>query len=447
MTLSRRHFLASTVAAAALAACETPQLASVSARKPNVILILCDDLGYGDLGVFGNGMIRTPNIDRLAREGARLTNFYASANVCTPSRAGLMTGRYPIRTGLARDVIRQTDTNGLPLSEITIAEALKPDYATALVGKWHLGHVAPFWPPTQHGFDVFFGLPYSHDMQPLHLFDAEPGVELTQEEPQMDRLTERFFKRGFQFIEANRERPFFLMLTLTAPHVPLDPHPDHAGHSAAAEYGDVVEEIDENVGRLMQLLKSLNLDNDTLVILTSDNGPWWEGSTGGLRDRKGGAGWEGGYRVPCIVRHPGRIPAGIVNEAIAMNADFLPTIVRWTGGKVPDVELDGADIASLLTIRGAPSPHDELVMFINEDVAAIRTQRWKYVVRSFYRSYDATLDDPTRTDWAVLVDMPNDPAEAYDVSSLHPDVLADMTRRVVAARARFAPFRTPKSAG
>ena len=208
-----------------------------------------------------------------------------------------------------------------------------------------------------------------------------------------------------------------------------------------------MEEIDENVGRLMQLLKSLNLDNDTLVILTSDNGPWWEGSTGGLRDRKGGAGWEGGYRVPCIVRHPGRISAGIVNDAIAMNADFLPTIVRWTGGKVPDVELDGADIASLLTIRGAPSPHDELVMFINEDVAAIRTQRWKYVVRSFYRSYDATLDDPTRTDWAVLVDMPNDPAEAYDVSSLHPDVLADMTRRVVAARAKFAPFRTPKSAG
>lgn len=447
MTLSRRHFLASTVAAAALAACETPQLAASSTRKPNVVLILCDDLGYGDLGVFGNGMIRTPNIDRLAREGARLTNFYASANVCTPSRAGLMTGRYPIRTGLARDVIRQTDTNGLPLSEITIAEALKPDYATALVGKWHLGHVAPFWPPTQHGFDVFFGLPYSHDMQPLHLFEAEPGVELTQEEPQMDRLTERFFKRGFQFIEANRARPFFLMLTLTAPHVPLDPHPDHAGHSAAAEYGDVVEEIDENVGKLMQLLKSLNLDNDTLVILTSDNGPWWEGSTGGLRDRKGGAGWEGGYRVPCIVWHPGRIPAGIVNDAIAMNTDFLPTIVRWTGGKVPDVELDGADIASMLTIRSAPSPHDELVLFINEDVAAIRTQRWKYVVRSFYRSYDATLDDPTRNDWAVLVDMPNDPAESYDVSSLHPDVLADMKRRVADARAKFAPLKTPKPAG
>ena len=443
--MNRRQFLLTSVATAALAACASPRMGQTPGRKPNVIIILCDDLGYGDLGVFGNGMIRTPNIDRMAAEGVRLTTFYASANVCTPSRAGLMTGRYPIRTGLARDVIRQTDTNGLPLSEITIAEALKPDYVTALVGKWHLGHVEPFWPPTHHGFDLFFGLPYSHDMQPLKLYDAEPGVEITQEDPQMDQLTARFFKRGFQFIEANKDRPFFLMLTLTAPHVPLDPHPDHAGQSAAAEYGDVVEEIDENVGKLMQQLKTLGIDNDTLVILTSDNGPWWEGSSGGLRDRKGGAGWEGGYRVPMVARQPGRIPAGIVNDAIAMNTDLLPTIVRWTGGTVPDVTLDGADIASLLTIPRAPSPHDELILFINEDVAAVRTQRWKYVVKSFYRSYEATLDDPDRNDWAVLVDMANDPAESYDVSAKHPDSLADMAARVAKARANFAPLRTKKA--
>ena len=442
--MNRRHFLFTSVAALALAACETSQFATASVRKPNVVLILCDDLGYGDLGVFGNGMIRTPNIDRMAAEGAKLTTFYASANVCTPSRAGLMTGRYPIRTGLARDVIRQTDTNGLPLSEITIAEALKPDYVTALVGKWHLGHAAPFWPPTKHGFDLFFGLPYSHDMKPLKLYDAEPGVEIIEEDPQMNRLTERFFARGSKFIEANKDRPFFLMLTLTAPHVSLDPHPDFAGHSAAAEYGDVVEEIDANVGKLMHQLKSLGLDNDTLVILTSDNGPWWEGSSGGLRDRKGGAGWEGGYRVPFIARQPGRIPAGLVNDSISMNIDLLPTIVRWTGGTSPDVELDGADIASLLTIPRAPSPHDELVLFINEEVAAVRTQRWKYVVKSFYRTYDATLDGPDRNDWDLLVDMPKDPAESYDVSSLHPDVLTDMKIRVQRARAAFAPLATPK---
>ena len=445
MITTRRQFLLASVATAALAACASPQFAQTPGRKPNVVLILCDDLGYGDLGAFGNGMIRTPNIDRMAAEGAKLTTFYASANVCTPSRAGLMTGRYPIRTGLARDVIRQTDTNGLPLSEITIAEALKPDYATALVGKWHLGHVAPFWPPTKHGFDLFYGLPYSHDMKPLKIYDAEPGVEITEEEPEMDRLTERFFARGFKFIEANKDRPFFLMLTLTAPHVPLDPHPDHAGHSQAAEYGDVVEEIDDSVGKLMQQLKTLGIDNDTLVILTSDNGPWWQGSAGGLRDRKGGAGWEGGYRVPLIARQPGRIPAGLVNDSIAMNIDLLPTIVRWSGGQVPNVELDGADIASLLTIPRAPSPHDELVLFINEDVAAIRTQRWKYVVRSFYRTYDAPLDAPDRDDWALLVDMPKDPVESYNVSSLHPDVLADMAARVAKARATFAPLATPKA--
>lgn len=440
--MNRRHFL-TTTAAAALAACATPPLNATPSRKPNIIVVLADDLGYGDLGPYGAGMIRTPNLDRMAAEGALLTSFYASASLCTPSRAGLLTGRYPIRTGLARDVIRQTDTHGLPLSEITIAEALKPDYATAIVGKWHLGHVAPFWPPTNQGFDLFHGLPYSHDMQPLAMSEATAaGVEIVDDTPDMDRLTEQFFARGLKFIDDNRDRPFFLLLTLTAPHVPLDPHPDHAGHSAAAEYGDVVEEIDANMGRLFAKLKALGLDDDTLVILTSDNGPWWEGSTGGLRDRKGGAGWEGGYRVPFIARQPGRIPAGLVNGSIAMNIDLLPTLARWTGAPAPAAELDGADIATLLTQRTAASPHDELVLFINEEVAAIRTQRYKYVVRSHYRTYEAPLDAPGRTDWAVLVDMANDPSESYDVSALHPDVLADMQARLTRARASFDPLKT-----
>ena len=272
--------------------------AAPARRPPNIVVVLADDLGYGDLGIQGSNLIATPNLDRLARQGVRMTDFYASANICTPSRAGLQTGRYPIRTGLAYEVIRASDTNGLPLSEITIAEALKPDYATALVGKWHLGHVAPFWPPTQHGYDLFFGLPYSHDMKPLSLYSAGPGVELTQEDVDFPRLTQRFFDRGLQFIEDNRARPFFLTLALTAPHLALFPHPDHAGHSRAAAYGDVVEEIDSQVGRLTARLKALGIDRDTIVIVTSDNGPWMEGSSGPLRDRKGGAGWDGGYRVP-----------------------------------------------------------------------------------------------------------------------------------------------------
>jgi len=226
--------------------------------------------------------------------------------------------------------------------------------------------------------------------------------------------------------------------------VPLDPHPDHAGRSAAAEYGDVVEEIDACMGRLFAQLKQLGIDNDTLVILTSDNGPWWEGSAGGLRDRKGGAGWEGGYRVPFIARQPGRIPGGLVNDGIAMNIDLLPTLTAWTGAQPAAARLDGKDITPLLTVRGAASPHDELVLFINEDVAALRTQRWKYVVRSHYRTYEAPLDAAGRVDWAVLVDMENDPGESYDVSSKHPDVLADMTARVAKARAEFEPLKTAK---
>ncbi len=408
---------------------------AVGKRPPNVIVILADDLGYGDLGSYGSRLIKTPNLDRLARQGVRMTDFYASANVCTPSRAGLLTGRYPIRTGLAQDVIRQSDTNGLPLSEITIAEALKPDYATALIGKWHLGHVAPFWPPTVQGFDLFLGLPYSHDMKPLGLYTSGPGVELTREDVDFPKLTERFFDRGRRFVEDNREKPFFLMLALTAPHLPLVPHPDHAGHSSAAAYGDVVEEVDVQLGRLTQHLKRLGLDRDTLIIVTSDNGPWFEGSSGPLRDRKGGAGWDGGYRVPFIVAGPG-VPAGKVNREIAMNTDILPTILAMTGRPPSAAELDGRDLTAVLT-RGARSPHDELVLFNNEQVAAIRTDRWKYVARSYYRTIELPL---SAVNGVGLFDVRADPSEAYNLASLHPDVMADMAARFARAKATFEPL-------
>jgi arylsulfatase A len=248
---NRRRFLQSGAGLAGLAAITPQALGQVGRRKPNIVIVLADDLGYGDVGSYGAKLIKTPSIDRMAKEGARLTSFYASANICTPSRAGLMTGRYPIRTGLAYQVIQPPDTNGLPQSEITIAEALKPDYATALIGKWHLGHVAPYWPPTSQGFDLFFGLPYSHDMKPLSLYTAAPGVELTSEDVDFRQLTARFVDRGLRFIEDNRDKPFFLMLALTAPHVPLAPHPDHAAKSKAGAYGDVVEEIDAGVGVLL----------------------------------------------------------------------------------------------------------------------------------------------------------------------------------------------------
>lgn len=409
-------------------------------RAPNVIVVLADDLGYGDLGVQGSRLIATPNLDRLARQGVRMTDFYASANICTPSRAGLQTGRYPIRTGLAWQVIQPNDTNGLPLSEITIAEALKPDYATALIGKWHLGHVAPSWPPTNHGYDLFFGLPYSHDMKPLALYTASPGVELTKEDVDFPHLTQRFFDRGLKFIEDNRARPFFLMLALSAPHLPLVPNPDHAGHSQAAAYGDVVEEVDSQVGRLMAKLSALGLDKDTVVIITSDNGPWFEGSTGGLRDRKGGSGWDGGYRVPFLVRAPGRILAGRVSRELAMNIDLLPTILALAGKPLPKTEIDGRDLSGVL-VRGAKSPHDELILFNNEKVAAIRTDRWKYVARSYYRGSEYPLSAVRSS---LLFDVRADPSEAYNLASLHPDVVADMQARLKRAQDAFEPLAVHK---
>jgi uncharacterized sulfatase len=433
--INRRRLMQS---AAALAALSPAAFGQTAKRKPNIVIILADDLGYGDVGAFGAKLIKTPNLDRMAKEGTKLTTFYASANLCTPSRAGLMTGRYPIRTGLAYQVIQANDTNGLPQSEITIAEALKPDYATALVGKWHLGHVAPFWPPTTQGFDLFFGLPYSHDMVPLNLYTSGPGVELTKEDVDFPRLTQRFFERGLKFIDDNKDKPFFLMLTLTAPHVPLNPNPAHQGHSQAAAYGDVVEEVDANVGVLMKKLKALGIDKDTLVIVTSDNGPWFQGSSGGLRARKGESSYDGGYRVPFIARQPGTIPAGRVSAEMAMNIDLLPTVMAWAGRPLPRPDLDGRDISGLLKISGAKSPHDELVLFNNEQVAAVRTARWKIAVRSYYR----TLDFPLERYGAILFDLKTDPAETYDVTSLHPDIAKDMADRLAKARATFEPLGT-----
>jgi uncharacterized sulfatase len=288
-----------------------------------------------------------------------------------------------------------------------------------------------------HGFDLFFGLPYSHDMNPLKLYVDTPGVELTEEDVDFHRLTQRFFDRGIKFVEDNKSRPFLLMLTLTAPHVPLDPHPDHAGHSKAADYGDVVEEIDAQTGRLIQRLKSLGIDRNTLVIVTSDNGPWFEGSAGDLRDRKGGASYDGAYRVPFIARYPGTIPAGRVSSEIAMNIDILPTALALAGMPLPATDIDGRDLTSLLKQRSAKSPHDELILFDNEKVAAIRTKRWKLVARSYYRTYDVSFQPRYGL---MLFDLDADRQESYDVSARYPDVLRDMTARLERARATFEPL-------
>jgi len=435
----RRRDLLKSSAAMALALAPGLAVAGPARRPPNIIVVLCDDLGYGDVGAFGGKTIRTPNIDRMAAEGVALTDYYAPANLCTPSRAGLLTGRYPIRTGLGYEVIMQNDDRGLPLSEVTIANALKPDYATALFGKWHLGHRGAAWPPTKHGFDTFFGIPYSHDMKPLSLYEAHAGSDEVQAFPvDLTTLQQQFYAHAERFIEDNRHRPFFVELALSAPHLPEHPNARFKDTTKAGAYGDVVAEIDSIMGQLMARLKALGLDRNTLVLFTSDNGPWFEGSTGGLRERKGGGGYDGGYRVPFIARMPGTIPAGRRVNSIASGIDILPTVCAFTGRPAPPgVELDGKDLSGVL-IHGAASPHDEIVLFDNENVVGIRTQRWKYVSAAYYRGLMLPY---AMMGYEELYDLKADPAESYSVAETYPQVAADMKARWAAAKATFASLK------
>lgn len=442
--LSRRHLLAASVSTMAMTLAGSAWPKSTKRRPPNFIVVFCDDLGYGDVGVNGAKLLQTPNIDRMAAEGTQFTDFYAGANLCTPSRAAMLTGRYAIRTGLAKGVIMANEHRGLPLFEVTIAEALKPTYVSALIGKWHLGHVAPYWPPTKQGFDYFYGIPYSHDMTPLSLFESTgpDKADVITDHPDLHQLQQEFYSQAERFIRQNANQPFFLDLALSAPHLPNYPIPKFAGRTEAGDYGDVVEEIDSIVGRLLSLLKELGIDRETLVLFTSDNGPWFEGSPGDLRQRKGGGGYDGANRVPMIAWQPGTVPAGVRSNAIGMSIDFLPTFCAMAGIAPPeDVELDGLDISAMLTTAG-PSPHDELVLFNDEDVVAIRSQNWAYTVADYYRGFLFGLEG---RGYPQLYDMRNDRAENYSVASRHPDVLKMMEARMKHARAKFGPMRNGPS--
>ena len=426
-------------AGAALATLAAPVGAAPTRRPPNFVIVLCDDLGYGDVSIYGPGGIKTPAVERMAREGVVATDYYAPANLCSPSRAGLLTGRYPVRTGLGYEVIMQADDRGLPLSEVTIAKALKPAYATALFGKWHLGHLGPAWPPTRHGFDAFFGIPYSHDMAPLAVWavDAEhpEGVSAPPDYPALQRL---FYEHAERFIETHRDRPFFVELALSAPHLPEHPHAPFDSSTFAGPYGAVVQEIDSIVGRLLAKLKALKLERDTVVVFTSDNGPWFEGSAGWLRERKGGGGFDGGYRVPFVAWAPGRLPAGKRVSSMISGIDLLPTFRAMAGlPPLAGVTLDGRDITAVLA-QGAASPHEELVLFDNETPIAIRTQGWKYIDGIYYRANRFPM---SLLGYQELFDLKADPSENYSVAETHPEVAKAMKARLDAAKAAFAPFK------
>lgn len=377
-------------------------------RSPNIILILTDDLGYGDLSVSGNTLIKTPNIDDIAHKGVNLTDFHASANVCTPSRAGLMTGRYAARAGLAKKVVFPKSTHGLRTDEVTIAELLqKAGYKTGMFGKWHLGHQRGML-PSEQGFDEFIGVPYSHDMNPLPLMHNENVIA---DKIPLNDLTRRFTDNAIDFIKANKAEPFFVYLPYTAPHEPLLTEPSFERVSSAGVYGDVVEELDFHIGRLLTTLADTGLEENTLVIFTSDNGPWWEGSSGPHLGRKAGQ-RAGAYQVPFLAKWPARIPAGTVSGAMASNIDIFPTLAALAGIGVPaPLKLDGKDILPNL-LGSEQSPHEFLYYFDEEDLAAIRTEQFKMLLEV---SYNETRIPLAKVGRVLLFDLDAGPEE-YSVA-------------------------------
>lgn len=418
-----------------------------AAAAPNIVIIYADDLGYGDLGCYGHPSIRTPNLDRMAAEGIRFTQFYSAAEVCTPSRAALLTGRYPIRNGMCHDqvrVLRRLSTGGLPDDEITIAEMLKgKGYTTGIIGKWHLGVWSndPKHHPRHHGFDFHFGLPHSNDMDPsagnpklanaLAEQKAEywnaplyRGLELIEQPADQTTLTRRYTEEAVKFITANKTQPFFLYFPHTFPHTPLFASPDFKDKSPRGLYGDVVEELDWSVGRLLDALRASGLAENTLVVFSSDNGPWLlMGETGGsaglLREGKGST-WEGGMRVPGIAWWPGKIKPAICRE-VACTMDLLPTAAKLAGVPLPaDRELDGIDITPLLFNQGKVK-RELFCYYRGQQLYAARVGPWKahFITRSSYGP-----DKPTQHDLPELYNVEEDPSEMRNVSAKHPDTIA-----------------------
>ena len=438
-------------------AARPPVTSAAEARQPNFIILFADDLGYGDVGCFGDGPYKTPNLDRMAEGGVRLTNFHVPMPYCAPSRATILTGRYPFRHRLVLnpcpDARPENDLLGLDTKEITLADTLKQaGYATACIGKWHLGHQPQFM-PRKRGFDEYLGILYSNDMRPVELIENETVLEYPVVQA---LLTKKYTERALSFIEKNKHRPFFLYMPHAMPHKPLAASEEFYKKSGAGLYGDVIAELDWSVGQVLAKLDELGLDQQTLVVFTSDNGPWFGGSSGGLRGMKGQQ-WEGGIRVPMIARWPGRIPPGQVTGAPAGTIDIFPTVAKLAGAKLPDDRpIDGLDIMPVLA-SGATSPHQALIAMTGPKLTTVIGARWKLhvVAPSLWpRNRINTADwvDPRAPDGVtiiapheqptplqhpdvrtgepgknmMLIDLEADPSEQHDVSAKHPEVVKQM---------------------
>ena len=434
--VSRRGFLQT--GAGALLAASTAR--SQSQQPPNIVLILADDLGYGDLHSYGS-KIPTPNLDSMAEEGVRFGQFYATNNVCSPSRASLLTGRYATRVGVP-NVLMPTDTTGLSLNEKTIAQVLKPvGYQTMCVGKWHLGTPLPYM-PTSRGFDHYYGIPYSNDLSPSILVQDTTVVETPVN---LSTLTQRYTQQAVNFISQAKSSPFFLYLAHTFPHIPLAASSAFQGQSGMGLYGDVVEELDWSVGQVLQSLKDNGLDSNTLVMFTSDNGPWYLGSPGRLRGRKGWT-YEGGVREPFIARWPGKIPTGSrvggrLSNAMATTMDLLPTIAGLCNAPLPSNPLDGVDIWPVLSGKEETIPNrDAFLYFDSWNLQCARLGQWKLHVARY--NNPPFGPDPVVGSWNLpitpeLYNLAKDPDESYDVASDHPDVVAQIQARIQALLPTF----------
>jgi arylsulfatase A len=440
--IHRRDFLklaGVTAAGTVLPGCADGLLQSTGnpANKPNFIIIFCDDLGYGDLGCFGSKKHRTPNINRMAAEGMRFTSFYVTSGVCTPSRSSLMTGCYPRRVNMHQSgrnewVLFPVAKKGLNPNEITIAEVLKArGYATACVGKWHLGDQPKFL-PTRQGFDYYYGIPYSNDMgarqrkqnPPLPLLRNEKVIEAPADQ---NTLTKRYTEQVIKFITTNKDKPFFVYLPHTMPHNPVHSSEKFRGKSANDGYGDCVEEIDWSTGQILETLKKLDIDDRTLVVFTSDNGAAkrWGGSNLPLSGFKGST-MEGGMREPAVMRWPGKIPAGKACDELASTLDLMPTLARLAGTKPPtDRIIDGKNIWSLMTgKRGAQSPHEAFYYYFRDQLQAVRSGKWKlhlpFKIKK-RKQEKAVSNAPLK-----LYDLEADIGEKTNVAADHPDVVKQL---------------------
>lgn len=413
--LSRRTFLAGSAGA----------LGAAGGRPPNIVIIFCDDLGYGDLGCYG-GTLSTPNIDRMAREGLRFTNCISANPVCSPSRAALLTGRYPTRAGVPR-VLFPYDEKGMPLEEVTLANILKDKgYKTACVGKWHLGH-KPEYLPTRRGFDSYYGIPYSNDMKPAVVMDNE---NVDEAEATQDTLTERYTARAVKFINENAKNPFFLYFPHTFPHIPLFASKRFRGKSPHGIYGDVMAEVDWSAGEVLGALKKHNLERDTLVLFSSDNGPWYQGSPGQWRGRKGMT-WEGGVRVPFIARQPGAIRPG-VSDILTSLMDVTPTVAARCGAGLKQ-PVDGVDISAVLSGSKGEVQRDLLLYFDGWNLQCVRKGPWKLHLARYNNVTYSPAPAGGRENLVLarpeLYNLDRDPSESYDVAAENPEVVRELKSR------------------